>query len=251
LFSVIASPASGLLDLAGFEIEDTPNPLMADSSENSEYLHGGRQTEGVVRIGQTVRRPPGKRSHFVVQLLRHLEARGFGGAPRYLGRDAEDRDVFTYLSGEVPAELGEFSGEQLSHAARLLRSFHDATEDFEGRVGQQIVCHGDASPCNCVFLNGLPYALIDFDEVHPGTRAEDLGYAAWLWLDIGNDDIPANVQCQRLLQFFVDYGANPSISPVAAVMDAQVRHRSNSSLPLEIRRWSAHCLEWMQRQNWK
>jgi Ser/Thr protein kinase RdoA (MazF antagonist) len=221
---------------------------MADSSKNSEELHGGRRTKGVVRIEQTVRRPRSQRSHFIAQLLEHLEYRHFSGAPRYLGRDAEDRELFTYLDGEVPSELGEFSNQQLSHAAKLLRSFHDATEDFEGRAGKQIVCHGDTSPCNCVFLHGLPYALIDFDEAHPGTRAEDLGYAAWLWLDIGNDEIPANVQRQRMQQFFVDYGASPAISPVGAVMDAQSRHRSNLSLPPEVRQWSADCLEWTQRQ---
>jgi Ser/Thr protein kinase RdoA (MazF antagonist) len=221
---------------------------MENSSENSEDLRGGRRTKGVVRIAQTVRRPRSERSHFVAQLLNHLEARHFSGAPRYLGRDADDRDIFTYLCGEVPAELGEFSNEQLSRAARLLRSFHDATEDFEGRAGEQIVCHGDASPCNCVFQDAVPYALIDFDDAHPGTRAEDLGYAAWLWLDIGNDDIPAHVQRKRMQQFFVDYGASAEISPVGAVMDAQSRYRSNLSLPQEVRQWSADCLEWTQRQ---
>lgn len=47
-------------------------------------LAGGRTTEGVVRVGDTVRRPTKARAPFVHELLRHLEARGFSGAPRFL-----------------------------------------------------------------------------------------------------------------------------------------------------------------------
>ena len=36
-----------------------------------------------------------------------------------------------------------------------------------------------------------------------------------------------------------------------ALKDAQARHRSNPSLPSQVREWSAHCLKWMQQQNWK
>jgi hypothetical protein len=48
-------------------------------------LSGGRVTDGVVRIGDTVRRPAKDNSPFVRELLSHLTAQGFDGAPRYLG----------------------------------------------------------------------------------------------------------------------------------------------------------------------
>jgi len=47
---------------------------------------GGRQTIGIVRVGDTVRRPRHARSDLVHALLRHLDAVGFEDAPRLLGR---------------------------------------------------------------------------------------------------------------------------------------------------------------------
>ena len=39
-------------------------------------LRGGRVTAGVVRVGETVRRPPTANSDFVKRLLRHLADQG-------------------------------------------------------------------------------------------------------------------------------------------------------------------------------
>ena len=83
-------------------------------------------------------------------------------------------------------------------AARLLRQLHDATQDCPLRSEHEVLCHGDASPCNCVFVEGVPSAFIDFDGAHPGSRLEDLGYAAWLWIDIGNDELAPDRQGQRV-----------------------------------------------------
>jgi hypothetical protein len=52
-------------------------------------LTGGRLTQGVVRIGDTVRRPASEKSAFTAELLQLLERRGFTTAPRYLGQDDE------------------------------------------------------------------------------------------------------------------------------------------------------------------
>ena len=46
-------------------------------------LAGGRQTPGVVRVGNTVRRPVGPNSSFVHHLLHYLEDVGFEGAPGF------------------------------------------------------------------------------------------------------------------------------------------------------------------------
>jgi hypothetical protein len=68
-------------------------------------LTGGRLTQGVVRIGNTARRPASAKSAVTADLLQLLEQRGFSGAPRYLGQDAEGRDILTYLDGWVPPKL--------------------------------------------------------------------------------------------------------------------------------------------------
>ena len=90
-------------------------------------LLGGRTTSGVVRVGQTVRRPMNPHSDFVHRLLGHLKAKGFAGAPRFLGVDSYGREILSYLPGDVPSELGEFTRSQRVSAARLLRELHDAT----------------------------------------------------------------------------------------------------------------------------
>ena len=93
-------------------------------------LAGGRVTQGVVRIGETVRRPiTGDRS-LQHDLLTHLERRGFAGAPRFLGLDAQGREILSFVPGAVPDDLGPYDDAQIAAAARLLRGYHDATVDF-------------------------------------------------------------------------------------------------------------------------
>jgi hypothetical protein len=64
-------------------------------------LAGGDVTEGVVRAGDTVRRPVGPHSPLVHALQAHLESAGFEGAPRFLGIDGAGREVLSYIEGEV------------------------------------------------------------------------------------------------------------------------------------------------------
>src|SRR5262245_35120215 len=90
-------------------------------------LTGGRVTQGVVRIGDTVRRPCKLNTPFIHQLLHHLEQVEFDGAPRFLGIDGQGREILTFIEGEVPPDLGFWSMTQLLAAARLIRRFHEAT----------------------------------------------------------------------------------------------------------------------------
>jgi hypothetical protein len=207
-------------------------------------LTGGRTTTGVVRVGDTVRRPQGTRSEFVHRLLQGLASSGFTGAPRFLGIDDRQREILSFMPGDVPSDLGAFTGDQLDSAARLLRALHDATQDSAVRGASEVVCHGDPSPCNAVFMDGLPYAWIDFDAACPGDRSEDLGYAAWLWLDIGDDEWTPEIQSRRLARFFAEYGAAPTIVPVRAVLDAQMRlaHRAGAH-----QAWAERCRIWTER----
>ena len=99
-------------------------------------LTGGRTAAGIVRIGDTVRGPISARSDFVHGILRHLEAKGFQGALRFLGLDEKGREVLTFVPGAVPSELGAFTDDQITAAAELLGSLHDATTDRELRCAQ-------------------------------------------------------------------------------------------------------------------
>ncbi|MER5905145.1 aminoglycoside phosphotransferase family protein [Streptomyces mirabilis] len=144
-------------------------------------LGGGRITPGVVRIGDTVRRPTSSASPFVAALLSLLEERGYPGAPRYLGRDASERDIFSFVPGWVPRRLRPWSDAQIAAAAGLARALHDATRGNPLTGRHPVVCHHDLGPNNTVFQAGTPIAFIDFDQAAPGSPLEDVGYMAWLW----------------------------------------------------------------------
>jgi Ser/Thr protein kinase RdoA (MazF antagonist) len=215
--------------------------------EGETPLTGGRTTTGVVKIGDTVRRPINGRGSFAHELLLHFERRGFNGVPRFQGIDDAGREILTFIPGFVPPELGHFTDEQLAYAARLLRQFHDATLDFPLRHGQDVICHGDASPCNCVFVDGTPRAFIDVDAAHPGSRLDDLGYAAWLWIDIGNDELSPDFQGQRLADFYRSYGMDFA-NTLRSVVAAQIALAQRASLP-GVREWSRNCRSWVERHH--
>ena len=196
-------------------------------SDVERTLAGGRTALAVVRIGDTVRRTPAINDEFARALLLHLERQSFDGVPRFLGIDDDGRRMLSYLPGDVQSELGHYDDDTIVGAANLIRRFHDATASlFTGTawqdVGLEVACHNDLSPCNTVFRAGKPSGLIDFDTAAPGTRGWDFGYAAWLWLDLGNDQYQHGEQVRRLTLFVNAYG--PPLDPTsvaAAALDRQ------------------------------
>ena len=171
-------------------------------------LAGGRRTAGVVRVGDTVRRPTGPHSPFVHDLLRHLEAVGFGGAPRLLGVDEWGREILTFVEGEVPHDYGSYSPSdaKLANAARLIRRFHDATADSALAAGAEIVAHNELGPHNTVFVGDEPVAFIDWDDAAPGTRLFDLANAVWCFVDVGEGGGPVAEQARSVRLMCEAYG---------------------------------------------
>jgi len=184
------------------------------------------------------------RAAFVHELLGHLGARECDCAPRCLGVDSVGREVLSFLPGSVPPELGDFSDAQLVAAAGLLRRLHDATLDCPLRNVHEVVCHGDASPCNCVFVDELPAAFIDFDNAHAGSRLDDLGYAAWLWIDLGNEDFSVDRQGRRVAQFFQAYGLETDAA-VPSIIAAQLALAARTD-SAGVRAWSDSCRQWVE-----
>jgi aminoglycoside phosphotransferase (APT) family kinase protein len=211
-------------------------------------LAGGWSTPDVVRVGDTVRRPPGQNVQFVRDLLRQLEAVGFEGAPRYLGADDRGRETFSFIEGDVPTDCrtAVWTDAQLESSARLLRRFHDATAGSGAAGESEVVCHNDFGPWNCVWREGSPVAVIDFDRAAPGDRRDDLGYAAWKFLNLGLVELDGVEQARRLRLFASAYGAHVGIELVAAVERAQARMRDLArTFPEEGR---ASALELLQRE---
>jgi hypothetical protein len=174
-------------------------------------LPGGDVTDGVVRIGNTVRRPQGKHSPLVHAVLKHLEQQGFDGAPRFLGIDERGREILTYIDGEVanrphPAWLAEES--RLVSLARLVRRLDDAMAGFAPSSSvleavaapdiagmppapdaePEFIGHLDITPENVVFRGGEAVALIDFDLAKPATRVDEVFNLSLWWAPLAPEE---------------------------------------------------------------
>lgn len=202
-------------------------------------------TDGVVRVGRTVRRPVRPHTPAVHALLRHLEAVGFEGAPRVLGIDAGNREVLTYLPGEVPHRplpAYALSEATLARLAELQLRYHQAVVGFkppawarwDGEVTPRVdgpvelVCHCDINLENVIFRPGPdgpePYALIDFDLARPGTRLVDIIQTLRYWAPLAapcdrdpafaDVDVPGRIAvfCQA---YGLSYAERARLVPVA------------------------------------
>jgi hypothetical protein len=164
-------------------------------------LTGGRITPGVVRVGDTVRRPSKPSSAFVARLLMDLERCGCAWAPRYLGQDELGRDILSYLPGCTPAKWIQFANEQIREAARMVRQLHELTCASDLASGT-VICHNDAGPNNFVFRDNVLVGIIDFDLAAPGDPLDDVGYMAWAWCissKPGRGTVAAQAQQVRVL----------------------------------------------------
>ena len=160
---------------------------------SSETVLRGGDLNLVVRIGDTVRRPVGPWSPAVHALLRHFEAVGFGGAPRFLGIDDEGREILSYVEGEAAFAPVPPGDEAIVAIGQLLRRMHDAQEGFERPADAlwqpfpdepedgEVICHNDLFWTNVVLNGDVPTALIDWDLATPGSRLSEVGSAASFW----------------------------------------------------------------------
>nr|WP_203978926.1 phosphotransferase [Planotetraspora silvatica] len=210
--------------------------MVVRSTPSAVFL-GGEITEGVLRVGASVRRPMRDCSASVHALLRHLESAGFAGAPRVLGVEGQT-EILSYVQGEVPAR--PLPGYAVSDAtlvalAGLLRRFHDAAASFEPASGAvwedgsaldddpELVGHCDVTPANVVFREEpspagqarlVPYALIDFDLARPTTRLFDVVTTLRHWAPIADpldrDPLQRGLDVGARLRLFCDaYGLAP------------------------------------------
>jgi hypothetical protein len=175
---------------------------MGGNAGRGEIPLDGGFTSTVVRIGDTVRRSTGPWSPAVHALLRHLEAAGFTGAPRFRGLDHRGREILTLLDGEVPtcAHPEIVTDAALADLGLLIRELHRATADFRlpaetawhfrslGGPEPHVICHHDLSPKNTVFKAGRIVGFIDWDLATPEAPIHDVVHAAWQFVPLATDE---------------------------------------------------------------
>jgi hypothetical protein len=210
---------SDLSDLHGPPAEEV---LVGPETGLTEEVLPGGNMNAVVRIGDTVHRDAGPWTTTVHRLLDHLRGRGVPGLPEPLGMDGAGREVLTFLPGTVPVypmPAWVWTDEILTDAARLLRTWHEASIGFDetDAVWQsprhepvEVIGHNDFSPHNMVFADGRLVGVIDVDMCSPGSRVWDLSYLATrlVPLTAGGPDGSADVEeLRRRIALLIDaYG---------------------------------------------
>lgn len=211
---------------------------------DEELLTGGNTHAAVLRIGNTVRRPTGPWTAGIHALLRHLEDKGFEGSPRVLGFDSDDREILTFIPGDVvyPDHLHlVMTDDGLTTVARLIRSFHNAVSDFhsadeyawsdrgsDGHGLGELVCHNDLAPWNLVHTPEGRWVFIDWDLAAPGPRAWDLAWALLTFIPLVPGDETDPSQIAHGLALFRDaYGADLIETDVIDVAVARCEREAN------------------------
>jgi hypothetical protein len=150
-----------------------------DDAAREVPLTGGHRP-GVVRVGDTVRRPLQAGSARIHRLLTHFERCGFHGAPRFLGIDERHREILSFIEGFAPPHNGfELSEQGVRAGAWLIRRVHDLTAGTEFAAGSEIAYHPNLSQPNFIFRDMIPVAIIDWDGTRPGPRLAN--FAEFLW----------------------------------------------------------------------
>ncbi len=228
--------------------------MNSQSSREKEVPLDGGGRNIVTRRGDIVLRETGPWAGSVHDLLKHLEERGFEGAPRVVGSGFDDqgRETLTYVEGQVvhPALWSEAA---LATMGALLRRLHNATASFLppasavwrpwfGReIGTpDIIGHCDVSPWNVIMRNGHAYALIDWEVAGPVNRLTEVALVAWTCAQLYDDDIaernnlPDARSRMKLVRRFVD----------AYELPAGERHQlADRMIELAIRNAAAECVE--------
>jgi aminoglycoside phosphotransferase (APT) family kinase protein len=100
--------------------------------------------------------------------------------------------------GDPPGRI-TFTDEQIAAVMRLLRRYHDT-------FGDDVTGHGDFGPWNIVWRNGLPFAVIDFDNVYRGDAADDVAYALRMFISYGFSRDPPTELVRRTGAALQAYG---------------------------------------------
>ncbi len=156
-------------------------------------VNGGNVNE-VIRVGDTIRRLAVIRP-YSEELLKYLESKGFSQVPKYLGRDDMNREILSYIEGEVSGNnypnkpFFMWSDEALEKTAILMKEYHEATIGFVSEEVSdtaypdtrlhEVICHNDFAPYNIVYEHEETKGIIDFDMAGPGPRLWDIAYALY------------------------------------------------------------------------
>lgn len=201
----------------------------ADDSE--EPLSGGNASSGVVRVGDTVRKPWLSSTERTVAYMRALRDRGID-IPEPRGRDDEGRLVLEYVEGELAMDREPLDAELLGRIGALVREIHDTSVGLQipdawdvliPAARPDLLCHNDLAAWNLI-IDGDRLVFIDWDGAGPSTRLWDLAYAAISFGHLFPADEP-HVAAGRLAAFLDGYDPDDALR---AALPKTMAHRARA-----------------------
>ncbi|WP_433674702.1 phosphotransferase [Microbacterium gorillae] len=197
-------------------------------------LTGGNATAGVVRVGDTVRKPVVASSSATTHFMEAMLGAGID-VPRPQGVDAAGRLILEFVPGTLADDDAPELG-QLEEVGRLIRRIHDASLLYVPEPdavwdaiipppgSPELICHNDLTPWNLVM--GERMVFIDWDGAGPSTRAWDLAYSAQAFAGLHAEADEA--ACAQRLRAIVDgYGPDEVLRralPALLAIRAQAMH---------------------------
>lgn len=224
----------------------TLEPDAAGADE--QPLTGGNASTGVVRVGDTVRKPWLDTTPFMVTWLAQLRDAGLD-VPCVHGRDERGRVVLEYVPGVLALHQAPLPPDTVHRVGAEVRALHDVSATLpvprDWPVGlmpaptTEFVCHNGLAPWNLV-IDGDRLVFIDWDAAAPSSRAWDLAWAALGFAHLFPDADPAG--CAERLRAFADgYGAQ---RPLRAVLPDLMAERAAAMHGLLRSSWESGHEPW-------
>lgn len=157
-------------------------------------------TLGVVQEDHpVVRRPARPNSDLVGRTLDRLAAADVDWAPRFLGVERGE-EVLSWLPGKTVDDWWR-RPQLLDDLTRIVKQLHDMTADVSAE-GSCLV-HDDLQARNVV-VNGRRLGLIDWEQLRPGQRVEDVVQLCWSFtgLELLGEVGPVGQRWRRVLDVY-------------------------------------------------